>query len=100
MLQAKTLEEVDPEVWKRFQPPLAAGTPDPTPEEQKEQFERFRQAFAEEQALSKFADALEEVMTPFEQRGLLKELPESAQANTEKILVRSKGAEAFGAKSR
>ncbi len=97
VLQAKSLDEVDPEVWKRFKPPLAAGTPDPTPEEQKEQFERFRQAFSEEQALSKFADALEEVMTPFEQRGLLKELPESAQANTEKILVRSKGAEAFGA---
>lgn len=97
VLQAKTLEEVDPAVWKQFQPPLAAGTPDPTPEEQQEQLKRFREAFASEGAMDAFSDKLEEVMAPFEQRGLLKELPPEAQANTEKLLVRTKGSEAFGA---
>lgn len=97
ILQAKTLEEVDANVWKQFQPPLAAGTPDPTPEEQQEQLKRFREAFAAEGSMDAFSDKLEEVMAPFEQRGLLKELPPEAQANTEKLLVRSKGSEAFGA---
>src|SRR5690606_5248431 len=97
VLQAKTLEEVDPAVWNQFQPPLAAGTPDPTPEERQEQLKRFREAFAAEGSMDAFSDKLEEVMAPFEQRGLLKELPPEAQANTEKLLVRTKGSEAFGA---
>jgi putative nucleotidyltransferase with HDIG domain len=89
VLQAKTLPEVDQTLWKQFQPPLAAGTPDPTPEEQAAQFERFREAFAGEKAMDAFAESLEEVMAPYEQRGLLKELPVEAQANTEKILVKN-----------
>ncbi len=89
VLQAKTLAEVDQTLWKQFQPPLAAGTPDPTPEEQAAQFDRFREAFAAEKAMDAFSDGLEEVMAPYEQRGLLKELPVEAQANTEKILVKN-----------
>ncbi len=89
VLQAKTLPEVDQTLWKQFQPPLAAGTPDPTPEEQTAQFDRFREAFAGEKAMDAFSEGLEEVMAPYEQRGLLKELPVEAQANTEKILVKN-----------
>ena len=89
VLQAKTLAEVDQTLWKQLQPPLAAGTPDPTPEEQAAQFERFREAFAGEKAMDAFSDSLEEVMAPYEQRGLLKELPVEAKANTEKILVKN-----------
>ncbi|MBA4106893.1 MAG: metal-dependent phosphohydrolase [Pirellula sp.] len=89
VLQAKTLAEVDQTLWKQFQPPLAVGTPDPTPEEQAAQFERFREAFAGEKGMDAFSEGLEEVMAPYEQRGLLKELPVEAQANTEKILVKN-----------
>jgi cyclic-di-AMP phosphodiesterase PgpH len=89
VLQAKTLAEVDQTLWKQFQPPLAAGTPDPTLEEQAAQFDRFREAFAGEKAMDAFSEGLEEVMAPYEQRGLLKELPVEAQANTEKILVKN-----------
>lgn len=89
VLQAKTLPEVDQTLWKQFQPPLAAGTPDPTPEEQAAQFDRFREAFAGEKAMDAFSEGLEEVMAPYEQRGLLKELPVEAQANSEKILVKN-----------
>ncbi len=89
VLQAKTLAEVDQTLWKQLQPPLAAGTPDPSPEEQAAQFERFREAFAGEKAMDAFSDSLEEVMAPYEQRGLLKELPVEAKANTEKILVKN-----------
>ena len=97
VLQAKTFAEVDPTLWKQFQPPLAAGTPDPTPEEQEAQFTRFREAFADEKALTAFADSLEEVFIPFEQRGLINEFPKDS--NTQKIMVRTKGAEAFGAQA-
>lgn len=97
VLQAKTFAEVDPALWKQFQPPLAAGTPDPTPEEQEAQFTRFREAFADEKALTAFADSLEEVFIPFEQRGLINEFPKDS--NTQKIMVRTKGAEAFGAQA-
>jgi cyclic-di-AMP phosphodiesterase PgpH len=97
VLQAKSLDEVDPELWKQFKPPLAAGTPDPTPEEEKEQFARFKEAFADEKAMTDFAEDLEEVFAPFEQRGLINEFPKDS--NTQKIMVRSKGAEAFGAQA-
>jgi putative nucleotidyltransferase with HDIG domain len=97
LLTAKTLEDADAAVWKRFQPTPAAGTPDPTPQEQTEQFTRFKEAFAGEGALEAFAKKLEEVMAPFEQRGLLNELPPEHDANADKILVRSKNSEAFGA---
>ena len=97
LLTAKSLEEADAEVWKKFQPKPAAGTPDPSPKEQSEQFTRFHEAFAGEGALEAFAKRLEEVMAPFEQRGLLNELPPEHDANADKILVRSKNSEAFGA---
>ena len=97
LLQAESLDKVNQELWKQFKPKLAEGTPDPTPEEEKEQFARFRQTFSEEGALDAFEDKMTEVMAPFEQRGLLKELPPEHDANSERILVRSKGSEAFGA---
>jgi putative nucleotidyltransferase with HDIG domain len=97
LLAAESLDKADPAIWAQFQPQLAPGTPDPTPEERQAQFTRFREAFAAEGALDAFEEKLAEVMAPFEQRGLLKELPPEHDANAEKILVRSKGSEAFGA---
>jgi hypothetical protein len=95
LLAAKTLDEVDAELWKQFQPPLAAGTPDPTDEERRQQFARFRDAFAEEGALTSFEEKLAEAMAPFEQRGLLEDLP-GDDVNAEKIWVRPKGSESVG----
>ncbi|HCK42012.1 MAG TPA: hypothetical protein DHW22_10300, partial [Planctomycetaceae bacterium] len=54
LLTAEKLEDVDAELWKEFQPPLAAATPDPTAEEQQEQFARFRESFAVENAVEVF----------------------------------------------
>ena len=96
LLTAETLAQVDPALWVRFQPKLAAGTPDPTPEEAKAQFQQFREFFAAEGALDDFTDKLAEVMAPFEQRGLLKELPPEHDANLDQILVRLKGSETVG----
>jgi len=100
LITAERLEDVDSIVWADFEPPLAAGTPDPTPDERQAQFERFRQAFEEENALEVFSEQLAEVMSPFEQWGLLEALPpEHKDLNFEKIFVRARepGGEGFGA---
>ena len=91
LLLAEKFEELDSELWKEFKPPLAPGTPDPTPDERQAQFNRFREAFAEENAMETYSEHLAEVMAPFEQWGLLKELPaEHIDLNFEKIFVRSR----------
>ncbi|MEQ8838031.1 MAG: HDIG domain-containing protein, partial [Lacipirellulaceae bacterium] len=97
LLAAKSWEEVDSNLWAEFQPPLAPGTPDPTDEQRVAQFERFQEAFSEEGAIDKFAEELAAVMAPFEQWGLLEPLPAEWDANFEKIEVRTKDSESFGA---
>lgn len=99
LLSAEKLEEVEQDAWQAFEPQLAPGTPDPTPEERQAQFARFREAFAEENALEVFNEKLAEVMAPFEERGLLEELPaEHKDLNFEKIFVQLKkeGSDDFG----
>ena len=89
LLTAEKLEDVDAELWKEFQPPLAAATPDPTAEEQQEQFARFRESFAVENAVEVFGEQMAQVMAPFEQWGLLEALPaEHENMNFEEIFVR------------
>ena len=99
LLAAETLAQANPAVWAKFQPKLAAGTPDPTPAEVEDQFTRFREAFSAEGALDAFAEKLKDALVEFEQRGLLKTLPpehEATGANQEKIWVRLKGSESYG----
>ena len=55
LLSVETFAEVDPQLWADFEPPLAAGTPDPTEEQRQERFETFLAAFEEENALEEFA---------------------------------------------
>src|SRR5690606_30772149 len=71
-------------------------TPDPTPEELKQQFAEFREAFAAEKSLEAFSQKLAEAMEPLEQQGLLKALPDEHDANREKIFVRKKDATTVG----
>jgi len=66
---------------------LAEGTPDPTEEEREQQYQRFREAFAEDSLLEKFGEQLAEAMLPLEQWGLLDE--PAQDVNLEKIFVRS-----------
>ena len=89
LLAAETLEDVDQEVWSQFEPTLALGTPDPTLDQRQEQFQRFREAFAKENALEQFSERMETVMEPFEQWGLLEALPEEHEdVNSKSIYVR------------
>ena len=70
-----------------------------TPEEQAEQFQRFRESFASENALEDFSTKLIEVMKPLEQWGLLEELPKEHDGNLEKIFVRTREKEGFSAEA-
>ena len=97
LLSAEKATDVDPQLWKEFEPPLAAGTPDPTNEEREAQFARFREAFAEENSLDNYEAQIAEVMAPFEQWGLIEELPpEHENMNFGKIFVRSKNPDGEG----
>lgn len=97
LLAAKSWDEVDANLWAQFQPTLAAGTPDPTDEQRQARFTRFQETFSEEGAIDKFAEELAAVMAPLEQWGLLEPLPAEWDANFEKIEVRTKESESFGA---
>ncbi len=97
LLAAESLADVEPALWQEFAPPLAPGTPDPTPAQREEQFERFRAAFAEENALETFGEQIAAVMAPFEQWGLIEALPpEHKEVNFDKIFVRVRQATGDG----
>jgi len=96
LLASETYEDLDQDLWKQFQPPLAEGTPDPTEEERQQQFQRFRDAFVEDTVLEKFGEQLDAAMTPLEQWGLLEALPTEHDANVEKIFVRILDGENIG----
>lgn len=101
LLAAGSLEEVDAQLWSEFQPELAPGTPDPTEEQRKEQFQRFRDAFVEENAVEQFGERMAEVMAPLEQWGLLETLPEEhEEVNSESIYVRRLEGENFSAEAK
>lgn len=88
-----TLADADLTLWSSYTPPRAEGTPEPTEEEQQADFERFRDSVSNEEALNAFSAALNDALTPFEQRGLLARQP--TEANAEQIVVRRSGKEGF-----
>ncbi len=84
---AETLGELDPELWREFQP-AANDQPLPSPEKQEAAFTRFRDVFTGQENLDRFKQARDDAFAPFEKRGLLHELVEPhGQGNQEKILV-------------
>jgi len=100
LLAAEKVSDVDPALWAEFEPPLAPGTPDPSDQQRQEQFQRFREAFAEENALEVFSEKIAAVTAPYEQWGLLEALPpEHKDVNFEKIFVRTRDGESVSAEA-
>ncbi len=99
LITAETWEEVDPNLWLKFQPDLADGTPDPTEEERAEQFKRMKEALATEGAIETLMTKIAEAMAPLEQWGLLNELPKEHNGNLEKIFVRTREGDGFSAEA-
>jgi len=93
LVGAADLEGVDAELWAKYQPPRAEGTPEPTQEERQAEFARFRESLATDEQLDAFRKALDEALAPLEQRGLLSRQP--IDANAEQIVVRRSGREGF-----
>ncbi len=88
VISATTLEDLDKEVWRQFQPPISTGGMPMTREEQEETFEQFRAAFKGDDSLAKFEQNMEQVMRPLQQHGLLERL-QNTDGNQREILVYS-----------
>lgn len=94
LVAAPDLATVDP-LWAEFEPVLAEGTPKPTEEERKQQFERFREALKGEGAIDAFKASLADSLKLLEQNGILDALPADHDANFERIEVRQVGSSGF-----
>jgi cyclic-di-AMP phosphodiesterase PgpH len=94
LLAAKDYSDVS-KLWNEFRLPLAAGTPEPTDEQRRQQFETFRHDLAEAGAVDKFKVALGESMAPIIQKGVIDKLPKEHNANVETIEVHSVATQGF-----
>ena len=89
---AKSLADVDKKVWDEFFPPPDSGAPVLTPEEQEQRFQLLHGALSTPESLAKLERAVSEVLAPYEQRGMLKELPqEPNEGNQQEIVVVPQG---------
>jgi putative nucleotidyltransferase with HDIG domain len=94
LLAAESYEDAEA-IWEQFRLQLAEGTPQPTEEERRQRFQRFREALSVEGALDAFKTALSESLAPLKQKGLLQKLPPEHDANAETITVRRAGEDRF-----
>jgi membrane-associated HD superfamily phosphohydrolase len=94
LVTAKSLDEVDAR-WEEFRLPLAEGTPEPTEEERRKQYEQFKEALSAEDALKAFKTSLSETLAPWTEKGLLEKLPPEHDANFDTIEVRPEGQNGF-----
>ena len=90
IVAAKSYDEAK-EIWDQFRLNLADGTPQPTDEERRQRFQKFRDELAKEGALDAFKISLSEAFADPMKKGLLKQIPEAHDANTETITVRQVG---------
>ena len=74
-------------LWNSYRLPLAEGTPEPTPTEREQQFQKFRETLSAEGALDKFKAALNEAFAPLLEKGVIEKLPPEHDANKETISV-------------
>jgi putative nucleotidyltransferase with HDIG domain len=94
LLAAESYEDAQP-IWEQFRLQLGEGTPQPTEEERREKYQRFREALSADGALDAFKTALSESLAPLKQKGLLQKLPAEHDANAETITVRRAGEDRF-----
>ncbi len=95
---AETLADLGAEIWQEFEPPLDEGATPPTDEERQTSFEQFKKVLTGEGAIDAFSSGVQKALAPFEQQGLLKEMPtdnegQAIDINQERILMRPKGSQ-------
>ncbi|MFZ5831009.1 MAG: HD family phosphohydrolase [Planctomycetota bacterium] len=104
LTKAKTLGEVDPQLWREFDPLTAASSTEPPPETPasvgggpvaaEERFQLLREQVAGQENLERVERALTAAFAPFEQRGVLAAPPEDkalGSGNPDEILVHPRG---------
>ncbi|MGI9458118.1 MAG: HD family phosphohydrolase [Aeoliella sp.] len=92
---AESLDSANRDIWSRFRPELAEGTPEPTPEEEEKQFAQMKETLAADGTTGKIQQSLDEIFTPLEQLGVLEELPAEQLASSTSISVRQTGDKGF-----
>ncbi|MEN0111321.1 MAG: HDIG domain-containing metalloprotein [Planctomycetota bacterium] len=93
LVGAESFDDIDPALWDLYRPPPAEGTPAPTEEELRADFDRFRDALATDEALDAFGRGLDDALEPLAERGLLERQP--TDANAEQVEVRRSGKQGF-----
>ncbi len=89
---AKSLADLDKQVWSEFFPAPPPGAPPISPEEQQERFGLLHDALATPESLAKVERAVANAMAPYEQHGLMEKLPqEHNEGNQQEIVVLTKG---------
>jgi cyclic-di-AMP phosphodiesterase PgpH len=92
LVGAKSFADAD-KLWSSYRLPLAEGTPEPTPTEREQQYQKFRETLAAEGMLDKFKAALKEAFVPLVEKGTIETLPPEHDANKQSIWIHPVGTE-------
>ncbi|MBX7168164.1 MAG: HDIG domain-containing protein [Pirellulales bacterium] len=93
VISAEKLSDVDPSLWREFEPPAAPDAVPPAEEVREQAFQEFRAAFSGPEVLEKFQSDLAEAFSSWERHGLLDQLPrEHTDGNQDEIFVYPHGA--------
>jgi putative nucleotidyltransferase with HDIG domain len=90
LIGAKSFADAE-SLWQSFRLPLAQGTPEPTPAEREQQYQKFHETLAAEGALDKFKAALKEAFAPLIEKGLIEKLPPEHDANKQTLTIHPVG---------
>jgi cyclic-di-AMP phosphodiesterase PgpH len=92
ILKVQSLAELEDGVWQEFFVSSTPEQPALSPIEQEQQFQQFRDALSAPDALKQLDRAVADALEPWEEHGLLKELPqEQKEGNQKEIIVFPKG---------
>lgn len=92
VVRAEKLADLDPALWKEFQPIAHLGGVRAVKQTREEEFQAFRRELDSPAKLARFDKSLAAAFAPFEQRGLLEKLPgEMSKGNSEEIVVYPEG---------
>jgi len=88
VIRAETLADLTAGEWDQFQPPESEDRIDPGRQAAEVQFQRFREALAGDEKLTRFQKAVTAALAPWESRGLLEKLSQGpGEGNPEEIVV-------------
>lgn len=93
LVGASSFDEATAQKWREFAPPPSEDAVAPSPAQQLQEFEQFRETFGTPERLATLRKQLAAAFAPFEAHGLLSKLPrrENRKGNSEEIAVYLEG---------